>query len=37
MLKHPDHPYIVAWDAQKVANLRKLYPSYYVAEPALSS
>ena len=29
MLKNPTHPYIVRWDAPKVAALAKLYPGYY--------
>jgi peptide-methionine (S)-S-oxide reductase len=34
MARHPDHPYIQAWDAEKVAALRKLYPDLYAAKPA---
>lgn len=29
MLKNPRHPYILAWDAQKVRNLRRLFPAQY--------
>jgi peptide-methionine (S)-S-oxide reductase len=29
MLKNPDNPYIKAWDAPKVAALKRLYPSLY--------
>lgn len=29
MLKNPDHRYIVAWDAPKLAAFRKMYPSWY--------
>jgi peptide-methionine (S)-S-oxide reductase len=29
MLKNPDNPYIRAWDAPKVAALKRLYPSLY--------
>ncbi|MEZ5734780.1 MAG: peptide-methionine (S)-S-oxide reductase MsrA [Novosphingobium sp.] len=29
MEKHPRHPYILAWDAPKVAGLEKLYPAFY--------
>ncbi|MFT4025333.1 MAG: peptide-methionine (S)-S-oxide reductase MsrA [Novosphingobium sp.] len=31
MLKNPRHPYIVTWDVQKVAALRRLYPRLYRA------
>ena len=30
--KNPRHPYIVRWDAPKVAGLKRLYPSLYRAE-----
>lgn len=29
MLKNPRHPYIMAWDVQKVRNLQRLFPAYY--------
>jgi peptide-methionine (S)-S-oxide reductase len=29
MVKNPRHPYIIRWDAPKVAALGKLYPGYY--------
>lgn len=29
MAKNPNHPYILAWDAQKVAALKRLYPTIY--------
>ena len=31
MLKNPEHPYIVRWDAPKVAALRKMYPGVFRA------
>jgi peptide-methionine (S)-S-oxide reductase len=31
MRKNPDHPYIVQWDAPKVAALRKMYPGVFRA------
>lgn len=31
MLKNPNHGYIVAWDAPKVAALKRLYPAFYKA------
>lgn len=31
MKKNPDHPYILRWDAAKVAALKKLYPQLYKA------
>jgi peptide-methionine (S)-S-oxide reductase len=34
MARHPDHPYIQAWDVEKVVALRKLYPEFYSAKPA---
>ncbi|GGB65275.1 peptide-methionine (S)-S-oxide reductase MsrA [Blastomonas aquatica] len=33
MFKNPDHPYIQRWDAVKVANLKRVFPSLYVAKP----
>jgi len=29
MEQNPRHPYILAWDAPKVAGLKKLYPALY--------
>ena len=29
MAKNPRHPYILRWDAPKVAGLKSLYPAYY--------
>jgi peptide-methionine (S)-S-oxide reductase len=29
MKNNPTHPYIRAWDAPKVANLKRLFPTYY--------
>jgi len=29
MRRHPDHPYIVAWDNARVANLHAKFPQYY--------
>ena len=29
MKKNPDHPYILRWDAPKVAALKRLYPDHY--------
>jgi len=29
MRRHPDHPYIVAWDNARVANLHARFPQYY--------
>jgi peptide-methionine (S)-S-oxide reductase len=34
MERHPDHGYIRRWDAPKLANLRSLYPTLYVAAAA---
>jgi peptide-methionine (S)-S-oxide reductase len=34
MFKNPDHPYIVRWDAVKVANLKRAFPALYTAKPA---
>jgi peptide-methionine (S)-S-oxide reductase len=34
MALHPDHPYILQWDAAKVAGLKQLYPTLY--RPAAS-
>ena len=31
MLANPDHPYIMRWDAPKLAALKKLYPGFYKA------
>lgn len=31
MLKNPRHPYILAWDVQKVRNLQRLFPQAYKA------
>lgn len=31
MLKNPRHPYILAWDVQKVRNLQRLFPAQYKA------
>jgi len=31
MLKNPRHPYILRWDAPKVAALKRLYPADYKA------
>lgn len=31
MLKNPKHPYIQAWDVQKVRNLQRLFPGQYRA------
>ncbi|MCC6828659.1 MAG: peptide-methionine (S)-S-oxide reductase MsrA [Novosphingobium sp.] len=31
MRAHPDHPYILRWDAPKVAALRRLFPTIYQA------
>jgi peptide-methionine (S)-S-oxide reductase len=31
MAKNPQHPYILAWDAAKVAALKRLYPGFYKA------
>lgn len=31
MLKNPRHPYILAWDVQKVSNLQRLFPRQYKA------
>jgi peptide-methionine (S)-S-oxide reductase len=33
MFKNPDHPYIQRWDAVKVANLKRVFPSLYAAKP----
>ena len=33
--RHPNHPYIVINDLPKIAELRRLYPDLYRAEPAL--
>jgi peptide-methionine (S)-S-oxide reductase len=32
---NPDYPYIVVNDLPKIANLKRLYPEFYLAEPAL--
>lgn len=37
MILHPRQPYIVMHDLPKVANLKKLFPEAYRAEPALVS
>ena len=29
MAKNPRHPYILAWDAAKVAALKKRFPGFY--------
>lgn len=31
LARHPDHPYIQAWDLEKVEALKALYPALYVA------
>lgn len=31
MARHPDHPYIQAWDVAKVAGLKRLFPNAYKA------
>lgn len=33
MFKNPTHPYIVRWDAVKVTNLKRVFPSLYIAKP----
>ncbi|WP_017671534.1 peptide-methionine (S)-S-oxide reductase MsrA [Blastomonas sp. AAP53] len=33
MFKNPDHPYIVRWDAVKVANLKRAFPTLYSPKP----
>lgn len=33
MFKNPTHPYIVRWDAAKVSNLKRVFPSLYIAKP----
>lgn len=33
MFKNPDHPYILRWDAVKVANLKRVFPALYSAKP----
>mgnify|MGYP006200100963 CR=1 FL=1 len=33
MFKNPDHPYIVRWDAVKVANLKRTFPALYNPKP----
>lgn len=33
MFKNPDHPYILRWDAVKVANLKRVFPALYAAKP----
>lgn len=33
MFKNPSHPYIVRWDAVKVSNLKRVFPSLYIAKP----
>ena len=35
MAKHPAHPYILAHDAPKIENLKRLFPDRYRAEPVL--
>jgi peptide-methionine (S)-S-oxide reductase len=34
--RHPDHPYIRAWDMPKVEALRRLFPESYTATPSLA-
>ena len=36
MARNPDYPYIQAYDVQKVAALKALFPSLYQAKPVLS-
>lgn len=33
MFKNPDHPYILRWDAVKVSNLKRVFPTIYSAKP----
>lgn len=33
MFKNPANPYILRWDAVKVSNLKRTFPSLYVAKP----
>lgn len=34
LARHPDHPYIVAWDLPKIAALSRAFPDRYRATPA---
>lgn len=33
MFKNPDHPYILRWDAVKVSNFKRTFPTLYSAKP----
>ena len=35
LVRHPDHPYIVAWDLPKVAALAREFPTQYRAQPVM--
>ena len=35
LARHPDHPYIQAWDMEKVTALKTIYPALFTPKPAL--
>jgi peptide-methionine (S)-S-oxide reductase len=35
LVRHPDQPYIAAWDIPKVRNLAKVFPAQYRSSPVL--
>lgn len=35
MFNNPNNPYILRWDAVKVSNLKRVFPTLYVAKPVL--
>lgn len=35
MTRHPDHPYIAFWDRPKLAQLKRLFPSFYREQPVI--
>ena len=37
MARHPSYPYILAYDVQKVAALKALYPALYAAKPVTTT
>ena len=37
MAKHPNHPYILAHDAPKIAHLMRIFPDVYRAKPVLTA
>lgn len=36
MARHPDHPYIAFWDMPKLAQLKRLFPTFYREQPVLN-